>query len=235
MTDIHSHILPEIDDGAKSLEIALELLKSHKKQGCSAVIATPHFYPQTMSLEDFEAVRKEKADMLFNAVKNAGLPEIVLGCELHYFFGFDSCDCLDKFCLGNSKYILLELAFTGSIGRITLESIKAVKKRGYIPIIAHIERYRWFRGFRNLKKLIEDGYALAQVNASSLLEKRIWRTVIKLIDNGYVSFVASDAHSLEHRPVMLKEAYGFIGEKLGKLTVKKLIRNSDKLLSEIKD
>ena len=83
--DIHSHILPAIDDGAKDLNEALKLLREMKKQGINDVLATPHFYPYENSLDEFLTKSEEKYKLIKQHIENDKYPNVFLGCEMPYF------------------------------------------------------------------------------------------------------------------------------------------------------
>lgn len=166
MLDIHSHILPDIDDGAKTIEESIEILQELKSQGCTHVIATPHFCAQTTDIEDFKVIFNKKYKELLEAVKGMDLPEILPGCEVYFFNGIATCADLDELTLNGSEYILLELP-----EKLTPRVLDAIidlnLNRGYTPIIAHIERYSRSQHYGNLLELVSEGYALSHLNATS--------------------------------------------------------------------
>lgn len=234
--DIHSHILPDIDDGAKDIETSLALLKMLKEQGVTHVIATPHFYPDTDSAEDF-AERSEKAySQLKKAACGMDLPQVFLGCELHYFGGISKSKSITQFAIRGTKYILLELQYGTPITKTVLQDITDIyENTGLTPILAHVERYAKLHGYKKLLKLISEGTALAQVNAESLLSRDYGKSAEKLIKGGYISFLASDAHSIHRRPPYIDKALKTIEEKLGRSASKRIIIKSNKLLEEIEE
>ena len=113
--DIHSHILPGVDDGAKDICESVELINSMKKEGITAVIATPHFYPNEMDFGNFLEDRKNAYETLCS-ILDGDIPKIYLGCEILYFKRMGASRELEKLSLNNSKYILLEL-FDGHIDK----------------------------------------------------------------------------------------------------------------------
>ena len=98
MIDIHSHILPNIDDGSKSIEESVNLLSILNEQGITEVIATPHFYPHLDNLEEFSEQRQYQFEELSEAIKDKNLPKIYLGCEILYFNGIAN---VNNFLFGN--------------------------------------------------------------------------------------------------------------------------------------
>ncbi len=230
--DIHSHILTGIDDGAKTIEISLELLELLHTQGVTAVIATPHFYPDQDSAEDFA----ERVDAAYRDLKNAAagkaLPQIYLGCELRYFNGIGKSRDIAQFTIKGTNYLLLELPYGVPITKTVLDDITALSEN-FVVILAHIERYSKVSGYKKLLKLIADGYALAHINADGITSKEEIKICEKLIKKGYISFVASDTHSIKHRPPKIKQALDIITEHLGKSVSNQLILKSNRLLEEL--
>lgn len=235
MIDIHSHILPNVDDGAKSIDEALKLLCQQKAQGCTHVIATPHFYPEETNLEHFLCKLEAKWELLCDAVKDKDLPKILRGGEIHFFSHMDHCEELSKLTLGSSKYILVELPHTREITPRMVDSIVDLNLNlGLTPILAHLERYYNAKNFNSICQIVSDGYAKAQVNASSFVDSYfLRRAALALVKNGIADYIASDAHNLNRRPVKFTEAFKIINEKLGHKYTDNLLNNSDNLLEEI--
>lgn len=233
MIDIHSHILPEIDDGAKDIKESIELLEELNKQGVNHVFLTPHFYPMETTLEDFLLIRKNCFDKLTGKSHQKGLPKIYLGAEVFYFRGIGKSQDIKKLRLENTDYLLLELS-NSNIDQCVLADIREIKENlGLTPIIAHIERYSKEKGFRNLLNLIKEGICLAQVNTESLVYKPYNKKTKKLIKKGYISFIASDAHSVSERPPMFTEALKIIDESKLSEEYSILARKSSELIDEI--
>lgn len=232
--DIHSHILPACDDGAKDIETSIELLKMLKEQNVTHVIATPHFYPDTDSAEDFAERVYDAYNQLCALAKGAELPKIYLGCELHYFSGIGKSKSLKQFVIRGTNYILLELPYDSVITKTVLQDIIDIREvQGFVPILAHIERYSKSKGFKKLLKLVSDGYALAHINAGAVVSKESAKLCEKLIKGGYISYLASDAHSVNHRPPLIKPALEVITNRLGKSFANRLAIKSNRLLEEI--
>ncbi len=232
--DIHSHILPNVDDGAQDTQSAIQLLTMLKQQGVTHVIATPHFYPDTDNAEAFSTLVNEAFLKLREDTKGMDLPQMYLGCELHYFSGMGKSKSLRQFVIKGTNYILLELPYNLPITKTVLQDIIDIGEiQDLKPILAHIERYRRAKDFKKLLKLVENGYALAHINANAVISKEDARLCEKLIKQGVVSFLASDTHSVKHRPPMIKQALDAITERMGKSFANRLIIKSNRLLEEI--
>jgi len=232
--DIHTHILPGVDDGAKDMETAITLLEMLKEQGVTEVIVTPHFYPDTDSAEEFAESTYKAYNDLKNEIVHKDLPRIFLGCELRYFSGMGKSHAIKQFVISGTNYLLLELPYGAPVTKTVLQDIIDISERqGLVPILAHIERYAKVSGFKKLLKLISDGYAIAHINAGAVVTKETARLCEKLIKKGYVSYMASDTHSPEHRPPQIKQALDVITDRLGRSAANRLIIKSNRLSEEI--
>ncbi len=232
--DIHAHILPAVDDGASDIKTAIELLEMLKQQGVTDVIATPHFYPDSDSAEDFVDFTRRAYKELKTEISGRDLPRVFLGCELRYFNGMGKSSAIKQFVISGTNYLLVELPYGEKITKIVLQDIIDISERqGLIPILAHIERYNKVPGYKNLLKLISDGYAIAHINAGAVVTKETTRLCEKLIKGGYVSYIASDTHSPDHRPPQIDRALQIISERMGKSVANRFIIKSNRLLEEI--
>lgn len=206
--DIHTHILPGVDDGSQNIEESIALLNQEKENGVDAVVLTPHFYPTFHTFEEHVLKTQNAFKQLKEATSSLELPEIFLGHEVQYFSGISKSQSLDLLCISNTNYLLLELPFLSSLTTSMLdEIIKIDRDLGIIVIIAHIERYANSKLFKKLLKLVEEGNALAQLSADFNTNKSTAKIGKKLLKKGIISFIASDAHNINERPVSLKNAY----------------------------
>lgn len=215
--DIHTHILPGVDDGAPDLPQSLELLKCAVQQGTGAVILTPHYrgrYRKNVS---------PKLDQIFLELRQAAQREcpnleLYLGCEVGY-----ELDVAEKIAggsvlsLNGTQYVLLEFQ-KGSFHTRIMDGVLEVLNFGYVPIIAHAERYDAFREHPQLAEEVIRLGALLQLNADSILGKNgfgIKRYCHKLLKARMVHFVATDAHDLKNRKPELKRCYETLQKKYG--------------------
>jgi protein-tyrosine phosphatase len=232
--DIHSHILPAVDDGAANIDEAIVLLIQEKENGVSSVICTPHFYPEVEELEQHLSKCRNAFESLKEAIKLRDLPDIFLGHEVQYFTGISKCADLDKLCIEGTNILLLELPFLSPLSEYMLKEVESIDRDlGITVILAHIERYANDRLFKKLLKIIANGDAKGQINADSVLNDLSSKTVNKLLKRGYVSFIASDTHSPSSRPVLIKKAYSALKEKYYSQLVA-IKKNTDKLEGIIK-
>lgn len=235
LIDVHSHILSGMDDGAQDPGETLQLLTILKEQGVTDVIATPHFSPSEDSINEFWSKLTESKRELRRVWEGADLPNIYFGCEIFYSYGLGGLEGIKELTIENTKRVLIEFGIIRFDSMIIKDLIRIREDRGIIPIIAHIERYKYFKGYDKLLELVKNGYCEAQVNASSVVDNAFTKVAHKLIKKGYVSYIGSDCHSPVHRPPKIAEAYKIITEKFGRSTADALKRNGEKFLMEIKE
>lgn len=229
--DIHSHILPGVDDGAKDICESVELINSMKKEGITAVIATPHFYPNEMDFGNFLEDRKNAYETLCSNL-DGDIPKIYLGCEILYFKRMGASRELEKLSLNNSKYILLELSDV-HIDKYLFEDFCLFSENGITPIIAHIERYHKHGNFKKLLEELKAKNYPVQINSSSLLNKKYRRTIKRVFKSGLFCVIATDTHSLQKRPPVIKSAFEVLKKDFGEEIYNKVISNNKTLYNEI--
>ena len=224
MTDLHTHILPGMDDGPKSLPDAIALLERAAIQGVDCIALTSHFHCENESVEAFLARR----EIAFSALREACPRELSLkrGCEV-YFSPRLLTENAEVLCLEGTKVLLLELPVLQKPAFLR-EVLTALVQKGITPLIAHVERYQYVaQDPVILADWVELG-ALIQVNAQSVLDGGLAR---KLIKWGLCHIVASDAHSIRHRPVNLRAALDTVTKALGVEKTGELERNAANLFS----
>ncbi len=193
LTDIHTHILPAVDDGAQNVEDALELLRLEKNSGVERVILTPHFYPQIEELTDFLAKRNQAYAALMAQWEENTMPQLQLGAEVHYSPALLEME-LEQLTLGAGKYLLLELP-DNEIPACVEQVVAQMRRKGIAPILAHVERCECLRRQPELlMRLIQAG-ALGQVSARALKNRKDRGFGESCIKNGLGHIVASDLHS----------------------------------------
>jgi len=231
MLDIHTHILPSIDDGSKDAARSCTMLAAEAKQGIGTVVCTPHFYADRESPERFLLRRAESAEKLAAALDgNRRVPEILLGAEVAYFPGISRADDIDALCIGNTGCMLIEMPFC-KWDDTMLEEIGFLRDcMGIQPILAHVERYLRFQPAGMLRQLCEDGIWI-QANASFFLEwKTAWRAM-RMLKKGHIHFIGSDCHDMKRRPPNMGAAMEKIERKLGK-SARQHLEYMEKLLLE---
>lgn len=235
ITDIHSHILYRVDDGAESIEKSLEILSHEYEQGVSNVILTPHFHigecmPDKNKIKShFEKLKNEAGKVLPDI--NLYLGNEIMACN-------DIVEMLDAgelFTLADTSYVLIE--FYPTVQYYMMEkTLRNLLNGGYTPIVAHCERYKCLRlplktiNKNSINHLVEMG-AYMQVNASSVYGRE-HKFITKLIDNDLLHFVASDAHSTGDRGVFWDKCIQHLEKKYSKKYLEwLLVKNPQKVLA----
>lgn len=232
MTDLHCHILPGIDDGAKNAEVSLELLHREIQDGVKNIALTSHFNSERITVEQFLQMRRAAYDTLQAALESQPLDiRLKLGAEV--YFSPKLCDLeLEKLCMEGTAYVLIELPTTHRPHFIR-ETFSNLQARGMIPIVAHVERYPYVLENPQLLYQWVAAGAYAQINATSLLKGgKTAKQLLQFIKWDLVHVVATDTHSLDKRPPRLGEAMDYIAHKLGTDTAEMLKQNSDALFND---
>ena len=221
MIDFHTHVLPGIDDGCSTVEESIEILKYMWSNGIKTVVATPHYYREKSSIDFFLGQRDEAYNKILAAAEssNIRIPEILLGAEVSYFPGMSRFEKIEQLCIGNTKYILLEMPFGKWDSFIIGELEKLIASRGIIPIIAHVERYSGYKSM--IAELVKLQLPL-QINASSLFKLQTSFFLLKRIRDGSIQVIGSDCHNMYSRPPNVHLAMEKIEKKLGSSYFKKL-------------
>ena len=204
MIDFHSHVLPGIDDGAKDLETAVAMLEESKRQGVTTVVCTPHYYGRKRSPAHFFNKRQEAYELLAPHIPEG--MELKLGAEV--FFTEDSVlsgEQLAQFCIEGTRYVMIELPFTPTIGERVFERLESfIAETDCIPIIAHVDRYpAVLKKPAILQRLTEMG-CLLQMNVEALEVKGVKSFAVAALKKGLISAVGTDMHNMGDRTPNMK-------------------------------
>lgn len=230
--DIHSHIVPGVDDGAANLEQAERLIEMMKLRGADAIAATPHFYAEDVEFDTYSAA-VENGFCTLKPIAESLNVRLVKGYEVRYFQNIGRSDILRSLTLGNSDYMLLEFIYGEEITDRMIEDVADIYYNHRItPILAHLERYEKYRGFDKALDLIDEGIALAHINTSSFVDG-YKKAALNLVKNGYVHFIASDAHNTDARQPLYPLAFKKLASRLGQDRLDELKDNSARLFEEI--
>lgn len=209
MIDIHTHLLPGIDDGPKQTGEAVRMTEVQLKAGVSAAVCTPHFNPANTSLEDFVCRRTAALKQM----KEARIRLIPASETMLHDFLFHYSD-LRPLCIENTRYLLLELSYSMKWEDRIYRSIERLKNYyNIIPVIAHVERYPRLKS-RGITQLRELGCSI-QLNAQSVLGPRNRKKAMTYLKKGYIDVIGSDCHDLLLRPPCIREAMELIRNELG--------------------
>lgn len=211
MIDIHSHVLPGMDDGSKSIEESLHMLEASKGQGIGILAATPHFYPSQNSPEQF-LERRDKAAERLQRVWRTELPQLKLGTEVYYFEGISRAPKIEALAIERTGLLLVEMPFSPWTERMVRE-VRELHSQGRVKVLlAHIERYRKFVKPGMWEQLREAG-VLMQSNAEFFLDWRTRRRALRMLKDGQIDLLGSDCHGMDLRPPQLGKALEVIGDQ----------------------
>lgn len=206
--DVHCHILPGIDDGARDWEQSCRMLDIAWQQGVHTVIATPHYMPGRRNAAP-ETVRR-LAEKLQDYVQRKGYQmEIYTGNEIYYHD--DAAELLNEgkiLTMADSDCVLVEFSPMEDF-RYIRNALADLQAEGYIPMLAHVERYASVckKPFDRIEELRDMG-VLIQVNAATVERKMGWkmqRLVTAMLKRRLVDFIGTDAHSAGHRAPVLEK------------------------------
>ncbi|MCQ2770681.1 MAG: hypothetical protein MJ236_02645 [Clostridia bacterium] len=213
MTDIHTHILPGIDDGAKDVGMSIAMLKEMKKQGVDIVYATPHYYP-TETVDEFLKRRNTAYNTLMTALNDidkSQVPEVRLGAEVYYNHFLLKNPDFKKLTYQDWNCVLLEMPWERWNDQV-LDDVEVLGRAfGVEIVLAHLERYYDMTDKKHLKRVLKFGYHV-QMNAEYLVNEKTRKNALKLYKKNKVEFVASDAHNMHHRRPNLGEAMSILEE-----------------------
>ena len=228
MLDFHIHVLPQMDDGSRSEEISLEMLRRSAAYGVDLMACTSHFYAWENPPARYLERRAAAYERLTAAMRAEGgeYPRLLLGAEVRFFGGISNAEELPELCLQGTNLLLLEMPFVEWSERMVRE-VGAIRRRGIQPVAAHIERY--MDQPRKLFEMYMDQGILIQCNAEFFLERHTAHKAMKFLKKGNVHFLGSDSHNITSRPPNLGDAWDLIEKKAGPEAVEQL-RRSERLV-----
>ncbi len=225
MIDFHSHILPGVDDGSKSVEMSLEMLRLSAEQGVTDICLTPHFYAERETPAKFLEKRQRAAEELFSRLESdmpSGTPKIRLGAEVKYFEGICRCDELELLKLQGTDILLIEMPFMNWTDRIWKDIEEIASYPNMKVMLAHIERYLQFGAEKYLTNFPISGI-LVQSNAENFTSGYFQRRkALKMLKSGMIDVLGSDCHNLTSRPPNIGRAEDVIKKALGSKAIERI-------------
>ena len=230
--DVHCHLLPGVDDGSGSMAETMKLIGMEYQQGVRKIVFTPHYRKGL-----FEISLDAKEDIFCQVVEKARKKypdmEFYLGCEYYANTGMVKRLMEDyRYRMPKGQAVLVEFSYTENFGNL-LKTIRILRNAGFIPVVAHFERYECLRqDIKRLRRLKQEG-AMLQMNCKSLigkegLGKRIF--CMKALTENYIDLLGTDAHNLENRSVHIEEAAKLIWKKRGDYGLRKILQENPERL-----
>ena len=207
LADTHCHILPNVDDGSKSIEMTLNVLKTAKAEGITHIIATPHFKinHRNASLEKREELINEVRKLIEE--NNLGI-KLYLGNEVMFFSDIEeSAESKAFSTMNDTDYLLVEFYPDEDFAKIR-HGLETVFEMGLTPVLAHTERYMELRNTISGTRQISEMGVILSVNASSIVGAqgfKVKRYVKNLLKERLVSLVSTDSHDDGKRSPKFKE------------------------------
>lgn len=223
--DIHTHLIPGIDDGCESLEETKKVCEMMRSQGVNRIIATPHFYADSSDPKEFLIKRNEAFRSMGDLVREYNIRK---GAEVRYFTGIGRADGIELLKIDRSDFMMLELA-DKRVNEIVIDDLMELRFRNIRPIIAHLNRYSEFNNDRFIEFCNMNGIPI-QLNTECLFSFFQRRRALKLIAAGAVQFIATDCHDSERRKPNLKEAFDVIRAHLGDDVAEEFAENEERII-----
>lgn len=232
VTDIHCHVIPGVDDGARDLRESLRMLEKEAAEGIRAVVATPHFNEQT-SIAALERYRNSW-DRLQELLYKRRLPVLLYpGNEI--FYTENVLRSLERglaMGMNDTRYLLVEFSPYTDFQSMRM-AVQQMAYEGYWPILAHMERYQCLEKEERVQEIISLG-AYLQVNTGSVTGEMGWkvrRRLLNYIRKDWIHFLGTDAHGITRRPPEMAECLRYIERKAGRMRQVMLSeKNPEKML-----
>ena len=230
--DIHCHLLPGLDDGARDMEETLWMLRSAQREGVTDIVATPHVNGGGQSAPP-ERIGRALEEVRAMARENHLTVRLYPGSEIYYFDGVTDYLKDGRICtLNHSRYVLVE--FSPYVLFFDMQNaMDALLDAGYLPVLAHAERYICLRGTSEQIRYLKELGAMVQVNAAGVLGKngRAAREAARqMLKEGLADYVGTDAHDCASRPPEFSKCKKALDKKYGKAYASRLIWENAQLI-----
>ena len=232
LIDFHTHILPGIDDGSRDLAETVRLLQEESQQNVDCVVATPHFYADRFSVEEF-LTRREHS--LKTVVKDLmpGAPKLYTGAEVYYFPGMGRAEKLPSLCIKGTDVILIEMPFVQWREDMLRDLREVLNRQNLRIVLAHVERYPQFQKDQRIWREVMDLPLTIQINAGSFLKGRSRRKMcLELLQRQDRALLGSDCHNMSMRTPNLAKAREVIAKKSGRAMLEHIDRIAQSLLED---
>ena len=230
VVDFHAHILPEMDDGSKNVQMSIEMLNRMREQGVDTVVATPHFYGHRESVSRFLNRRRVSYEKLC-AECSEDLPNIMLGAEVAFFSGLSELEDLNKLCVEDTDVLLVEMPFAPWTGYEYDAIVSLCLDRHLRVVLVHYERFAKMQLNNTYYEKILRLPVKIQISAESLLPVLKRQRWLNMFRDGTAQLLGSDCHNLSNRAPNLGIARGVVKKKLGERVLDEIDRQSLDLLN----
>ena len=233
LLDIHTHVLPGMDDGAVDEGESEQMLKRLAEQGITTIALTPHYNHYIEPLAEFIARRNSSLHMIEPFADNLGI-SFIPASETYLTEDLLNEASLEELCFQSTRLLLIEMPFdTILLIHIIALLERMVSNYGITPVLAHIERYPWLFHFDGVLFELLDIGCLMQVNLSSFTKSNIFTRIrlLRLMTDGLVNFIGTDCHRMSFRPPEYKIHMDYLIKKLGYDFMKRYQKDMARMLS----
>lgn len=231
ITDFHSHILPNFDDGAADTGVSIQMLEKSSSMGVETIVSTSHCYPVSAADIDEFIIKRETA---YNELKAAmagreqTLPGLVRGCEAHLTCDLTKLRGYKRMCIDGTNYMLVEMPASPWTDK-TIDNIYKLSISGVKPIIAHAER-----NLGQKQELLSSLYmldVLIQINAESFGVPQLKKFIDSMMKNKMIHLIGTDMHNMRGRCPNMDNAQRYIKKRYGSDCWDYLMHNAEIILS----
>lgn len=221
MIDFHSHVLPAIDDGSRSVAESVSMLHMEAEQGIAHIVATPHFYADRDDPLKFLARRDRAEEKLRRELaQHKDLPELFVGAEVYFFRGMSQWEHLNQLTIRGTSCIMIEMGHSPWQPSVYAELEQIHRRWGLIPVIAHIDRYITPLRTFGIPAALERLPVLVQANAEFFIRRSTASTALRMLRKEQIHLLGSDCHNLKDRKPNLADACKVIDNRLGSAGLK---------------
>ncbi|MBE7048275.1 MAG: hypothetical protein E7393_02750 [Ruminococcaceae bacterium] len=209
VVDLHTHALPQIDDGAQSVEESVCMLLDNIKQGVTTCVLTPHCHViNSQQIHDFIQKREKHFEMLTDHFRDSRI-RLLLGGEVYLDRDISQYDGVEQLCITGTNYMLVELPYHNNPDSVS-EWIYSLNLLNITVILAHIERYN---NWREIMKSISELDVIFQLNSALFLSFMGRRLAKKILSQHTRFVVSSDMHNMDKRKSTMSKAFQIIQKK----------------------
>ena len=225
MLDIHTHILPKIDDGSKSVEMSLEMLRKSREQGVTTLVSTSHYYADVESPMSFRSRRAHARHKLEDAL-TGDEPELLYGAEVMYYPGICHSEEIAGLAIKGTDLLLIELPFIPWQSSVLDELVTLQYNSRLHIVLAHVERYLDFEKKSVFRELFDKPFYF-QCNADAFMFRHTRKLALNMLDSGLLHFLGTDCHNSTDRPPNMEVAKKIVEKKLSPAAWSNLIDDCD--------
>lgn len=218
--DFHTHILPDVDDGPKDGDTAVQMLRMMAAYSVDTVVATPHYFSLDESPGDFVQRVQRSRNLLCDSWKriqgDTPMPRILFGAEVYLERNLLLTEDLTQLCITGTDLLMLELPLSAHRDWICplITNLSAVL--GVRPVIAHVERILSLISKADLSRLLEIPGVAFQFNHTAFANRRAMRFLLGLLKAGYPVFFGSDCHDAVRRPPTSEQGFAIVEDWLNR-------------------